>query len=55
MHFPQSEKLNEIWSVLDDIGVPDEVVDHESQEFKAIYERVYMGFGSGTSVVITVD
>jgi len=42
VHFPQSEKLNEIWSVLDEIGVPDEVVDHESQEFKSIYERIYM-------------
>ncbi len=42
VYFPQSEKLNEIWSALDDIGVPDEVVDHESQQFKSIYKRIYM-------------
>lgn len=42
VHFPQSEKLNEIWSMLDDIGVPDEVVDHESEEFNAIYGRIYI-------------
>eukprot|EP00985_Skeletonema_marinoi_P005126 scaffold2201_cov162-Skeletonema_marinoi.AAC.18 len=40
--FPESVKLNEIWSVLDQVGVPDEVVDHESQEFKDVYDRIYM-------------
>ena len=42
VYFPKSEKLNEIWSGLDEIGVPDEVVDHESQEFKDIYKRIYV-------------
>lgn len=41
-YFPKSEVLSEIWSVLDQIGVPDSVVDHESQEFMDIYERIYM-------------
>ena len=42
VYFPKSEKLNEIWSVLDQAGVPNEVVDHESQEFKEIYKRIYV-------------
>lgn len=41
-HFPKSEVLNEIWSVLDQVGVPDIVVDHESREFVNIYERIYI-------------
>ena len=41
-HFPKSEVLSEIWSVLDQVGVPDIVVDHESQEFVNIYERIYI-------------
>ena len=41
-HFPDSRHLNEIWSVLEHCHVPDEVLDHDSDEWKAIYERLYV-------------
>ena len=41
-HFPASNVLSDIWSVLDKAGVPDVVVDHKSQEFKDIYQRIYI-------------
>jgi len=40
-HFPNSPELGQIVSVLNLVGVPDEVVDHESQQFKDVYQRVY--------------
>ncbi len=42
VHFPTNQKLNDIWTVLDEAGVPDEVVDHECQEYKDIYKRIYI-------------
>ena len=41
-HFPDSKYLKEIWSVLDEAEVPDAAVDHESQEFKDIQNRIYV-------------
>jgi hypothetical protein len=40
-HFPGSKLLHEIWSTLHVAGVPDTVVDHDSQEYKDIYRRIY--------------
>jgi hypothetical protein len=40
-HFPASKLLHEIWSTLHVAGVPDTVVDHDSQEYKDIYRRIY--------------
>ena len=41
-YFPDSKYLKEMWSVLDEAEVPDVVVDHESQEFKDIQNRIYV-------------
>jgi len=41
-HCPDSKHLAEMWALLDVIGVPDHVADHESEEWKEIFERIYV-------------
>ena len=39
---PKSAALKEIWDTLHLIGIPDEVVDHSSQEWKEIQHKIYV-------------
>ena len=41
-HCRDSEHLAEIWAVLDKLGIPNDVADHESDERKEIFERIYV-------------
>ena len=41
-HCPDSYHLKDIWKALDKLGVPDTVADHKTEEWKAIYEWLYV-------------
>jgi len=42
VHCPDSKSLSAIWAIMDEASVPDSVVDHESAEWRAISQRIYM-------------
>ena len=41
-HCRDSEHLAEIWAVLDKLGIPNDVADHESDEREEIFGKIYV-------------
>lgn len=42
LNCPSSAPLKEIWDALNAVGIPDEVADHESEEWKEVYHKLYV-------------